>query len=292
MKNKKNKAQIIQIHSNLAVVVDDDNNSTLVCKLKGILKYNQTIKPVVGDFVEYEIINNEPIVVGILPRNNYLIRPKVANIDTIILVQSLVQPNFNFHLLMIFLAYYETFVDEVIIVFTKSDLINPEQFSYLTNYFQALKSDGYKLFFLPEENEFNALKEYLLHKTFALAGNSGVGKSTIMNKLIPNLNAKTQEISLFLNRGKHTTTSSHLIKTTKFNLIDTPGFSNIDINLLTKLQLAHSYHDFKKYSLNCKYSNCLHINEPNCAVKTAIELKKLSLLRYQEYLNILKDNKK
>ena len=290
MKNNKIKAQIIQIHSNLAVV--EDNNSTLVCKLKGILKYNQTIKPVVGDFIEYEIINNEPVVVSILPRNNYLIRPKVANIDTIILVQSLVQPNFNFHLLMIFLAYYETFVDEVIIVFTKSYLINQEQFNHLTNYFQALKSDGYNLFFLPKENEFDALKKYLLHKTFALAGNSGVGKSTIMNKLIPNLNAKTQEISLFLNRGKHTTTSSHLIKTVKFNLIDTPGFSSIDINLLTKLQLAHSYHDFKKYSLNCKYSNCLHINEPNCAVKTAIETKKLSLLRYQEYLNILKDIKK
>lgn len=290
MKKNKIKAQIIQFYSNLAVV--DDNNSKLVCKLKGILKYNKSIKPVVGDFVEYEIIDDNPIIVSILPRYNYLIRPKVANIDTIILVQSLLQPNFNFHLLMTLLAYYETFVDEVIIVLTKIDLISKEKFKNLSKYFQALSSDGYKLFLLPNEKDFNKLENYLLNKTFALAGNSGVGKSTIMNKLIPNFNAKTQEISLFLNRGKHTTTTCSLIKTNKFSLIDTPGFSSIDINLLTKLQIAHSYHDFKKYSVNCKYSNCLHINEPNCAIKNAIEEKKISTIRYQEYINILKDSKK
>lgn len=285
------KAQIIQLHSNLAVVNSDDDKN-FVCKIKGILKFNQLTKPVVGDFVEYEIINDEPIINKILTRKNYLIRPKVANVDTIILVQSLVQPNFNFHLLMTFLAYYEVFVDEVIIVLTKIDLIENKDYEKLKIYFDALISNGYKIFFLPEKNEFKKLENLLENKTFALAGNSGVGKSTLTNQLIPNLNLKTQEISLFLNRGKHTTTSSQLIKTSKFNLVDTPGFSSIDINLLTKLDFAHSYHDFKKYSLNCKYSNCLHVNEPNCKIKECVSSNKISLLRYNEYLNILKDIKK
>lgn len=288
--NKNNQFQIIQINSNLAVV--SNNIDTYVCKIKGIFKHSKiNKKPLVGDFVDIVEINNEWIIRDIFPRHTHIIRPSVANIDTVILVQSIIEPDFNFHLLMKFLAYYEYFVNDVILVFTKYDIASSEQLNKFNVFYQALVSDGYTVICLPNENNWKKMQDILSGKLFCLAGNSGVGKSTMINKLLPNLNLKTQEISKSLNRGKHTTTTATIVNGSNYQLMDTPGFSSIDINLLTKLELSKSYHDFKQLSLQCKYSNCLHNNEPNCAIKNAAQNKQISQLRYEQYLEILKEMK-
>ncbi len=285
--SSKSIGQIIQINSNLAIV--DINDKQLTCKIRGLLKYNQDSKPIVGDFVEIISVNNELVIRNILERKSHIIRPNVANIDVVVLVQSIIEPKFNFHLMMKYLAYYESFIGEVLIVFTKQDLITQAQSNEFEKYLEIFKNNGYDIFCLPNKNEFSRLQGLLENKTFCLAGNSGVGKTTITNQLFPHLNLKTQEISHALNRGKHTTTTATLIKEQNYKLIDTPGFSSIDINLLTKQELAKSYHDFKQISLQCKYSNCLHINEPYCAIKKAVENNEINLLRYQQYLEISKE---
>lgn len=288
--NQNNNYQIIQINSNLAIV--SNYNETHVCKIKGIFKYSKiNKKPIVGDYVKIQKKDDEYILIDILKRKNFIIRPNVANIDTVILIQSIVEPNLNFHLLMKFLAYYETFIDNVILVFTKIDIANKLEINEANTYINAFKHDGYKVFLLPNEKNFNELKNELKNKTFCFAGNSGVGKTTLINKLIPNLNLKTQEISKYLNRGKHTTTTSKIIEYDNYRLIDTPGFSSIDINLISKNELARSFHDFRNIGLNCKFSNCLHQNEKDCAIKEAVKNNEILNIRYEQYLQLLKEIK-
>ena len=265
--NNQINGQIIKINSNLILVLIE-NNRVITCKLKGILKYkndNPICRPLVGDYVQ------------------------VTFIDTIIIVQSTKEPDFNFNLIMKFLAYYETFINEVIIIISKMDLINSDDENHQINFYKKIfTNQKYKIFCLPNENELLELKNFLSNKTFCFVGNSGVGKSTIINSIIPNIKLKTQEISYSLNRGKHTTTSSQIIINNNYKLIDTPGFSSFDIKLINKNQLANSYKAFYEFSNNCKFSNCLHLNEQNCAIKKAVIEKKIDKFFYDEYLKILK----
>ena len=136
-----------------------------------------------------------------------------------------------------------------------------------------------------EEIKFN-----ISNKTMCLVGNSGVGKSTLLNKINPNLALRTQEISKALNRGKHTTTNNQMIIFNNGMFIDTPGFSSIDI-FLTPNELAYSFHDFRKYSPMCKFSNCLHINEPNCQIKKLVETNRIDCNRYNNYLKMQEELK-
>lgn len=287
MNNHKFHGQIIKINSNLILVVLE-NNQIITCKLKGVLKYktNSITKPVVGDYVKGEFVNNEPIITTISERKNFLIRPSVSNIDIVIIVQSTNEPDFNFNLLMKFLGYYETFVSQVFIVITKMDLINNNE--KVIFYKNILVKQNYRVFCLPNENELHTLKKCLAQKTFCLVGNSGVGKTTLINNIIPNLNLKTQPISKALNRGKHTTTTAQIIINDNYKLVDTPGFSSFDIKLISKTQLANSYQSFFAISCKCKYANCLHLNENGCAIKQAVDAKKIDQCFYDEYIKILK----
>ncbi len=261
-----------------------------ICKIKGKIKISKIHNDiVVGDYVELTKINDEYVIISIKERQNFIIRPKVANIDTVVIVQSIIEPNFNFHLLMKYLAYYEIFIGNVVIMITKSDLCNSKELDDFNFYYKILKGANYKVFLSNNDENFESFKKIIKNKIFCLAGNSGVGKSTLINRLLPNLSLRTQEISNSLNRGKHTTTTSQLIIDNNYYLIDTPGFSSIDINLLTPLQFSHSYHDFYQLSVGCKFANCLHINEPNCAIKDAIIDKKISEIRYKIYCEIMNE---
>ena len=285
-----NIGQIISYIGGLATI-KMNNNEILKAKAKGIFRHNKhEYKPMVGDFVEMQKSGDDYVIAKILERKNSLIRPKVANVDEVIIVQSVVQPDLNTFMLNKYLAFYESRIDTVKIAFSKTDLLNLIQLDEFNKVKQLYIHDGYDVYDLQNLGDFDLFKKELASKTVCLVGNSGVGKSTLLNRIDPKLALRTQEISMALNRGKHTTTNVGIIEYESGKLIDTPGFSSLDIDL-TKQELAHSFHDFRQLATKCKFSNCLHIKEPQCAVKQAVQDNIISQFRYDDYLKLLKETK-
>ncbi len=268
-----------------------EKNKIISAKPKGILRYdNSSIKPVVGDNVVVEENFGSYLISEIKERKNLLIRPNVANIDELLIIQSIIQPDINLYLLDKFLAHYESRVNNVSIYFSKLDLLSDDKRQEIESIIKMYKENGYSIYCSNNNEDIEKIKYNLGHKTMCLAGNSGVGKSTLLNKINPELGLKTQKISLALNRGKHTTTNNQMIIYEKGMFIDTPGFSSIDI-FLTPQELANSFHDFHKHSPLCKFSNCLHINEPNCKIKELVNASKISMSRYKNYLRMQEEIK-
>jgi ribosome biogenesis GTPase len=234
--------------------------------------------PLVGDYVVFE---KDGFVLKILDRKNFFDRPKISNIDQIIIVMSLAEPKFKSLLLNKFLAIFENKNIEPIILFTKSDIseLRPEN-EYINN--------GYKCFTISNITKKNILKLTSLfkNKTTGFVGQTGVGKSSTINSLT-GLDLKTNTISKALGRGKHTTRITQIYDWYGGELIDTPGFSSIDFDL-TKEELSKAYHDFRLLSKRCEFRNCLHVNEKNCAIKIAVKDKKIYLERYNDYIKLLK----
>lgn len=233
--------------------------------------------PLVGDYVEFL---EKGLLIDILERRNFLIRPKVANIDQVAIICSLNEPKFSSLLLDRFLAIIEFQNIEPILIFTKADLGNIQPFNDYLN-------QKYNCFLISnqEKSNLNLLKRSLDNKLTVFTGQSGVGKTTTINRLF-DLKLQTGAISKALGRGKHTTRIVEIFKFDKIKIIDTPGFSSIKINL-NKQQLASSYFDFKIWSKQCRFKSCLHYKEQDCYVK--IQLKKNILLksRYNNYIRIL-----
>lgn len=285
--------KIISFIGGIATILLEENK-IISAKPKGILRYdNSSIKPVVGDNVVVEENSGSYLICEIKERKNLLIRPNVANIDELLIIQSIIQPDINLYLLDKFLAHYESRVNNVSIYFTKLDLLSDNKRQEIESIIKMYKDNGYSIYCSNNDQDIEKIKYNLGHKTMCLAGNSGVGKSTLLNKINPDLGLKTQEISRALNRGKHTTTNNQMIIYEKGMFIDTPGFSSIDI-FLTSHELANSFHDFNKYSPLCKFSNCLHINEPNCKIKELVSISRISESRYNNYLRMQEEirNKK
>lgn len=239
---------------------------------------NKNKIPLVGDYVEF---NDEGMLINILDRKNFLARPKVANIDQMVIVMSLFEPSFSSILLDRLLAIIEYQKIKPIILFTKSDLGSHQPFNdYL--------SQGYECFLINNKDKkfnFDSLKQIFQNKLTVFTGQSGVGKSTTINNIL-NENIKTGEISKALGRGKHTTRVVEIYFQDKIRIIDTPGFGSIEINL-TKEELAISFHDFDNWSKKCKFTFCLHNKEENCYVKLKLSEGKLLKSRYNNYLKIL-----
>lgn len=244
-----------------------------ICKPRGVFRHKvQDIY--VGDRV---IIDEDNIIIEVLERKNLLLRPSVANIDQVILVFSLKEPDLNLHLLDKMIAYYEYLDLKITIVFSKTDLDEDKSYLDIVNYYK----NSYKVYFFSkhEENDFSGL---FTDKISVLSGQSGVGKSTLLNTL--GFNLKTQEISQALGRGKHTTRHVELYKVLDGLVMDTPGFGIISLEEFNEIILAHSFKEFFYLSHNCRFATCLHINEPNCAVKEALEKGKILKSRYENYL--------
>lgn len=255
------------------------------CKAKGIFR-KENKKPLVGDDVLMEILDENVLagnIVELLPRKNELIRPAVANIDQALIIFAIVKPEPNFNLLDRFLIMMEQQGLSSIICFNKQDIATQEEEEALE---KAYGFCGYRVLFVSAKrgDGMEELKKLLCGKTTAVAGPSGVGKSSVINFLKPEAGMKTGEISRKIDRGKHTTRHSEIIALQEDTYImDTPGFTSLKLFHMEKEGLAGYYPEFACYEKQCRFSGCAHINEPNCGVKKALEEGHISRIRYENY---------
>lgn len=267
------------------------------CKAKGAFR-KKKIKPLVGDDVQIDIISEEEKtgnVEEICPRKNALVRPAVANVDQAMVIFAATSPKPNLNLLDRFLYMMEQQSVPAVICFNKCDLASEEELLVLRENYQA---SGYPLLFISAAQEEGtvSVREQLSGKTTTVAGPSGVGKSTLINLLSPDIRMETGAISEKIQRGKHTTRHSELITLDDSTYIfDTPGFSSLSTDFFDLEQISDYLPEFADYAPYCRFTGCSHINEPDCRVKEALEEGKISRSRYENYVQIyneLKDKRK
>ena len=263
------------------------------CKAKGIFR-NQKIKPLVGDDVEIVVLDEEKRIGNvekILPRTRELIRPAVANIDMALVIFAAAKPDPNFNLLDRFLCMMEYQKVPVTICFNKCDLVTEEQREVLRKIYELA---GYELLFTSAKTQENVekLKSVLQGKMTAVAGPSGVGKSSLINDLQDAVQMQTGGISDKIERGKHTTRHSQIITIAENTYImDTPGFSSMDLPGFSKEDLWTCYPEFVRFEPGCRFIGCSHIGEPDCGVKTALAEGKISQVRYDNYVQLYQEMK-
>lgn len=263
------------------------------CKAKGIFRKDRK-KPLVGDYVEIKVLDEEAkegSVEKICPRTNELIRPAVANIDQAIVIFAVNDPKPNWMLLDRFLVTMEYQNVPTVICFNKMDLGTKEELDTLQ---EVYGSCGYEVVFTSaaKQQGVRELRELLRGKTSAVAGPSGVGKSSLTNLLQDEISMETGETSKKLGRGRHTTRHSQLIAMGEDTYImDTPGFSSLYIEGMEKEELKECFREFRPYEGQCKYQGCVHIHEPQCSVKAALGRGELNSLRYEDYVGIYNELK-
>lgn len=276
------------------------DNRVFECKAKGAFR-NQGIKPAVGDDVEIDIIDEEMQkgnIVNILPRKNKLIRPAVSNVDQAVIIFALSNPEPNYNLLDRFLIMMDQQEVDTVICLNKSDLAESDEAARIKEIYESC---GYEVFITStylwqngsdDKSGILPLIEMIKGKTTVFAGPSGVGKSSLLNVLQPDAQAKTGAVSDKIKRGKHTTRHSELMYICEDTFImDTPGFSSLYVENIEPEELKTFYNEFSEYSEQCRFKGCLHINEPDCGVKQAIESKMVSTLRYDNYRQIYEELK-
>lgn len=252
-------------------------NKDYICKCSGKIKYSKQT-PLVGDYVIFDDKNN--YIEKILPRKNELIRPKVANIDIVLVITSVKNPDFDTYLLDKLLTIISFNNITPIICLTKLDLLTKEELEVITNYINYYESIGYTVI---TNTELDKLKELIKNKIVAFAGQSGAGKSSLLNKLDSSLNLQTNEISYALNRGKHTTRHTELYQVDTSLVVDTPGFSQIDFANMTKLDIRDNMPEMFNNLDLCKYKDCLHTKEEDCYVIKLLNENKILSSRYKNY---------
>lgn len=263
------------------------------CKAKGVFR-NRKVKPLVGDNVEIVVLDEEKRlgnVEKILSRKNELIRPAVSNIDMALVIFAAAKPDPNFNLLDRFLCMMEYQKVPVTICFNKCDLVSEEEKEKLQ---QIYAPAGYEILFTSVKTGENIdnLKALLADKTTTVAGPSGVGKSSLINELQTGVRMQTGAISDKIGRGKHTTRHSEIISIGQDTYImDTPGFSSMDLPGFEKEDLWTCYPEFVPYEPECRFIGCSHIGEPDCGVKNALAEGKISRVRYDNYVMLYEEMK-
>ena len=278
--------------------VHDRQNRVYECKAKGIFR-NRKIKPVVGDDVEFTVLDEkagEGNIDEILPRKNVLVRPASANVDQALVVFAITQPEPNLNLLDRFLIMMMAQDIPVTICFNKIDLNGQEK---QEEYRRIYEKAGYPVMFSSacEDTGIEEIRTFLRGKTTILAGPSGVGKSSLTNLLQPEADMETGTISEKLKRGQHTTRHAELFCVEKDTyLMDTPGFSSMYLEEIEAGQLKYYFPEFEPYETECRFlADCVHVGEPVCGVKAALERGEISESRYDNYRLLyqeLKERKK
>ncbi|MGM7635887.1 ribosome small subunit-dependent GTPase A [Bacillus sp. Hm123] len=283
--------KIIKALSGFYYVLDGER--LVQCRGRGNFR-KKKVSPLVGDYVEYQADNDqEGYILAVQDRKNELVRPPIANVDQAILVFSAVRPDFSTALLDRFLVLIESKQIEPIICITKMDLLTEQQAEAIQQFAEQYRAFGYRVVVTSSEEETNLeeVRSFLQGKTSVFAGQSGVGKSSLLNALRPELGLKTDEISDSLGRGKHTTRHVELIHVDNGLVADTPGFSSLEFTEIEVEDLPFCFPEMVKLSQECKFRGCLHANEPKCAVKQAIEHGDLPAYRYDHYLQFMEEIK-
>ncbi|NLC05028.1 MAG: ribosome small subunit-dependent GTPase A [Erysipelothrix sp.] len=273
--------RIIKLVSNQYTVLLEDKRQV---KALAMGKVRLDKAPIAGDFVAIEELEEHWVIQEIQPRFNELSRPSIANVDQALIMMSTTAPKFAPGLVdrMIFLVSLENI--KPILFVTKMDLVskNDPVHDLIADY----KDAGYNVVEFGKDRDVPDLTYLFKDKVSVLTGNSGVGKSTLLNRIDPTLQIRTQETSIALGRGKHTTTHTQLHEIYGGLIADTPGFSTLDFSQVEPLDLALSIPDFQ-IDKPCRFRNCIHQNEPGCAIKEAVKQNRVSSIRYQNYLEVL-----
>ena len=270
-----------------------EDDEVYECKAKGIFRKDNQ-KPLVGDNVEITVLDEqekEGSITAILPRKNSLIRPAVANVDQAFVIFAMENPKPNFMLLDRFLIMMEQEGIPAVVCFNKKDLASSEELDFL---YSTYSGCGYKVILSSTLNGegLEEIREVLKGKTTVVAGPSGVGKSSITNAMQEDIRMETGEISRKLKRGRHTTRHSQVIPVAQDTyLVDTPGFSSLYLMNMEEQELKDYFPEFWEYEGKCRFQGCRHIHEPQCAVKEALENKKISSLRYEDYVGLYEELK-
>lgn len=275
--------KIVKIISNDYTVLS--NNKLYICKSRGKFR-NMNITPLVGDNVEFDEKNK--YILEILPRYNYLIRPPVANINQCVIITSVKEPDFSSNLLDKLLTIIEFNNIKPIICFTKLDKLKSQEIKKIEEIINYYSKIGYEIY---NNQDLEKFKRIFKDKITVFTGQSGAGKSTLLNKLDSNLQLKTDEISLALNRGKHTTRHVELLPIYNGYVADTPGFSAVSFLEMTNIDIRDNFIEFNIYRDLCEYKDCMHDSEINCEIKKQVNNGNILASRYENYLKFIHKEK-
>jgi len=284
---------IVKALAGFYYVENKETKKVIQCRSRGLFRKNK-ITPLVGDYVNYTVEkDNDGYVMEIHERKNELVRPPIANIDLALVVFSATEPSFSVKLLDRFLAVIEDKRIEPVIIITKMDLVTEKELEELEPIWAYYEKIGYRIFKTSSKNHqgLSDLDDFIKDQTIVICGQSGVGKSSLLNELNTHLDLEVNEISKALGRGKHTTRHVQLHRLGEARVADTPGFSSLDLDGLEAEDLSYAFLEFDKVADSCRFRGCLHENEPGCAVKENVDAGDFLPSRYENYLVFLNEIK-